>query len=136
MSIIMEDKKQEKLIGEAEKEIKAKANNVKGSISAIMDFITAIATVLATAVAIQTTKIILPVEIDNIFKSAYISLFLSGIGVISGAIIAIFITYKMFQHKSEQQRINIVKLHEKESDIFRSIESDTDKLLEGNSNIR
>jgi hypothetical protein len=42
----------------------------------------------------------------------------------------------MFKHKSEQERINIVALHEKESDLFHSIELDTDELLAGNSNIR
>ena len=135
MNIIMEDKKQEKLIGQAEKEIKA--NNINNGLSIIGAIISAISTILVSMVTIKTTTIILPlIKIATIFKSEYVSLFLSGIGVIAGATIGIVITYKMFQHKSEQQRINIVKLHEKESDLFRSIESDTDKLLEGNSNIR
>ena len=126
MNIIMEDKERKRQI-----EGEIKHNNSQIALAIISAILTTLASIITT---IPLSKLYYYIP------SGYESLLISGIGIIAGATIGIGITYKMFKQKSEQERINILALHEKESDLFRSIESYTDELLagnsKGNSNIR
>lgn len=121
MNIIMEDKERKHQI---EGEIKHTDSQMAFAV---------ISAILSILVSIITT---IPLSKLYYIPSGYESLLISGIGIIAGATIGIGLTYKIFKQKSEQERINILALHEKESDLFRSIESYTDELLAGNSNIR